>query len=171
MIQIWIKFDKYLVQGANGTGTCQGDSGSSLQYSPRDGLYIQYGIVSFGASTGCGSGVYTVYCTLYTVHCILYTVNCTLYSINTTLKIVHVYCRNYTENCALCNVCTGSGSTLYTEHHCKPRCALCTLSRTNLYRSMSQKVLAETRHLALILLTISNNYSSYNFPVNSNNIS
>ncbi|XP_023339538.1 brachyurin [Eurytemora carolleeae] len=43
-------------QGANGTGTCQGDSGSSLQYSPRDGLYIQYGIVSFGASTGCGSG-------------------------------------------------------------------------------------------------------------------
>ena len=46
----------YWLQGGNGTGTCQGDSGSSLQYSPKAGLYIQYGIVSFGASTGCGSG-------------------------------------------------------------------------------------------------------------------
>ena len=43
-------------QGANGTGTCQGDSGSSLQYTTRPGLFIQYGIVSFGASTGCGKG-------------------------------------------------------------------------------------------------------------------
>jgi secreted trypsin-like serine protease len=43
-------------QGLNGTGTCQGDSGSSLQFTPRDGLFIQYGIVSFGASTGCGTG-------------------------------------------------------------------------------------------------------------------
>ena len=52
----WLLITDYWLQGGNGTGTCQGDSGSSLQYSPKAGLYIQYGIVSFGASTGCGSG-------------------------------------------------------------------------------------------------------------------
>jgi len=43
-------------QGEEGTGTCQGDSGSSLQYFAKDGPWIQYGVVSFGASTGCGTG-------------------------------------------------------------------------------------------------------------------
>ena len=33
----------------------QGDSGSSLQYEFRQGLWIQEGIVSFGSSTGCGT--------------------------------------------------------------------------------------------------------------------
>jgi len=42
--------------GDEGTGTCQGDSGSSLQYNAQNGPWIQYGIVSFGASTGCGTG-------------------------------------------------------------------------------------------------------------------
>jgi len=51
-----IRSTNVCAQGPNGTGTCQGDSGSSLQYNPRHGLYIQYGIVSFGASTGCGTG-------------------------------------------------------------------------------------------------------------------
>jgi len=69
--------------------------------------------------------LYTVHRTLYTVHCTLYTVYCTLYSINFTLKIVHVYCRNYTENCALCNVCTGSGSILYTLHRASLQTKMC----------------------------------------------
>merc|ERR1719320_542973 len=43
-------------QGEEGTGTCQGDSGSSLQYVSENGPWIQYGVVSFGASTGCGTG-------------------------------------------------------------------------------------------------------------------
>jgi len=43
-------------QGEEGTGTCQGDSGSSLQYLSDNGPWIQYGVVSFGASTGCGTG-------------------------------------------------------------------------------------------------------------------
>ena len=35
----------------------QGDSGSSLQsYDSSTGRWIQYGVVSFGASTGCGTG-------------------------------------------------------------------------------------------------------------------
>lgn len=44
-------------QGPEGTGTCQGDSGSSLQYhNSQEDRWIQFGIVSFGASTGCGTG-------------------------------------------------------------------------------------------------------------------
>ena len=46
----------FLTQGLEGTGTCQGDSGSSLQYLSENGPWIQYGVVSFGASTGCGTG-------------------------------------------------------------------------------------------------------------------
>ena len=34
----------------------QGDSGSSLQWEGEEGPWLQYGIVSFGASTGCGTG-------------------------------------------------------------------------------------------------------------------
>jgi len=51
-----IKDTNLCAQGDKGTGTCQGDSGSSLQYLSKNGPYIQYGIVSFGASTGCGTG-------------------------------------------------------------------------------------------------------------------
>jgi len=36
-----------------GTGTCQGDSGSSLQYTEEIGRWIQVGVVSFGAAIGC----------------------------------------------------------------------------------------------------------------------
>jgi len=44
-------------QGQEGTGTCQGDSGSSLQFlDAKEDRWIQFGIVSFGASTGCGTG-------------------------------------------------------------------------------------------------------------------
>ena len=46
----------FFTQGEEGTGTCQGDSGSSLQYLSENGPWIQYGVVSFGASTGCGTG-------------------------------------------------------------------------------------------------------------------
>lgn len=33
--------------------TLQGDSGSSLQYSVERGRWVQVGVVSFGAATGC----------------------------------------------------------------------------------------------------------------------
>ena len=71
-----IKETNLCAQGKNGTGTCQGDSGSSLQqYSPEHKVtqelrltetyyypqvWIQYGVVSFGASTGCGTGTVTI---------------------------------------------------------------------------------------------------------------
>ena len=52
-----IRSTNICAEGNNGTGTCQGDSGSSLQtYSEEHGVWIQYGVVSFGASTGCGTG-------------------------------------------------------------------------------------------------------------------
>lgn len=37
------------------TGTCQGDSGSSLQYPLENDQdrWVQVGVVSFGAATGC----------------------------------------------------------------------------------------------------------------------
>lgn len=37
---------------SDNTGTCQGDSGSSLQYIIDD-RWVQTGVVSFGAATGC----------------------------------------------------------------------------------------------------------------------
>ena len=54
----------------NGTGTCQGDSGSSLQYTSPSGVIVQYGVVSFGAATGCGTGIYIS--TLAYCHCFLF---------------------------------------------------------------------------------------------------
>ena len=52
-----IRSTNICAEGNNGTGTCQGDSGSSLQtHSEEHGVWIQYGVVSFGASTGCGTG-------------------------------------------------------------------------------------------------------------------
>jgi len=52
-----IRSTNICAEGNNGTGTCQGDSGSSLQtYNEEAGVWIQYGVVSFGASTGCGTG-------------------------------------------------------------------------------------------------------------------
>ena len=52
-----IRSTNICAEGNNGTGTCQGDSGSSLQtHSDEYGVWIQYGVVSFGASTGCGTG-------------------------------------------------------------------------------------------------------------------
>jgi len=41
--------------GMEGQGTCQGDSGSALQHQEK-GPWVQEGIVSFGSSTGCGTG-------------------------------------------------------------------------------------------------------------------
>jgi len=41
--------------GLEGQGTCQGDSGSALQHQGK-GPWVQEGIVSFGSSTGCGTG-------------------------------------------------------------------------------------------------------------------
>jgi len=41
--------------GMEGQGTCQGDSGSALQHHEK-GPWVQEGIVSFGSSTGCGTG-------------------------------------------------------------------------------------------------------------------
>lgn len=50
-----IKETNICAVGMDGQGTCQGDSGSALQHQER-GPWVQEGIVSFGSSTGCGTG-------------------------------------------------------------------------------------------------------------------
>jgi len=43
------------------TGTCNGDSGSSMGYQGADGRYTSIGITSFGSSAGCESGAPDVF--------------------------------------------------------------------------------------------------------------